>query len=164
MEVWREIRSFPGYLVGDEGHVKNEETGRYMTQLRNQHGVVHVGLTRDRVQYRRSVAVLVANAFVDRLPGREHFDTPINLDGDRSNNRVPNIMWRPRWFAVKYFNQFDNPYKGFTGPIEDTLTGEKFDSSWEAATKYGLLEKDIYLSILNRTYVVPTFQTFRTLD
>ncbi len=164
--VWRDISSFPDYAVSDLGNVKNQVTDRQLNLLRNQRGIVMVGLIREKIQYKRSVTLLVANAFVPRLPGRESFDTPINLDGDRTNNQVSNIMWRPLWFARKYFAQFNNldlilERSNCLGPIQDTITKEVFESSWTAALKFGLLESDIYLSIVNRTYVVPSFQTFR---
>lgn len=141
----------------------NQETGRLLSFLQNQTGNVHVGLIRNKVQYKRSVPLLVANAFVAKPPHRREFDTPINLDGDRYNNRAVNLMWRPRWFARKYFAQFESDVRGIFGPIQDTITKEVFESTWEAAIKFGLLEKDIVLSIMNRTYVVPSFQTFRKI-
>lgn len=163
MEVWRRILEFPGYSVGDEGHVRNDETGRFMALLVNQHGVVSVGLTSNRIQHKRSLALLVAEAFIPRLPQHEAFDTPINLNGDRLDNRVVNLMWRPRWFAVKYFQQFKDPARGFVVPIEEVTTGERFANSWEASTKYGLLDREIMIATMNRTYVWPTYQKFRVL-
>lgn len=164
MECWREVHSFPNYSVSNLGRVRNEETGRLMTLLRNQHGIINVGLTKRKVQYKRSVTCLVANAFVSRPPN-DYFDTPINLDGDRGNNNADNLTWRPRWFAVKYIHQFHpNAPRGFTIPVVEISTGERFDTSWEAAIKYGLLDHEIYLASLNRTYVWPTYQRFRATD
>lgn len=163
-EVWREICSFPGYSVSDLGRVRNNETGRIMALLKNQNGIVNVGLTKDLVQYKRSVAILVATSFVPKLPQhRDAFDTPINLDGDRANNQASNLMWRPRWFAVRYFNQFQTNQRGFTVPVEEITTGEQFETSWEAAIKYGLLDREIFVATLNRTYVWPTYQKFRVI-
>lgn len=159
MEVWRAIDEFPGYSVSDCGRVRNDENGRIMAILMNQHGVANVGLTKGRVQYKRSVALLVATAFMTPHP-QEKFDTPINLDGDRLNNNVENLLWRPRWFAVRYHNQFESPVCGIRQPLQDSKTKEVYDSSWHAAISCGLLDRDIYLSILNRTYVWPTYQFF----
>lgn len=160
MDEWREVREFPGYSVSRDGLVRNDETGRFMTLLRNQGGIINVGLTKNLVQYKRSVTVLVAEAFLPTHP-LESFDTPINLDGDRSNNHVDNLMWRPRWFAVKYFQQFTNGLRGYSVPIIDINSGEQFQTSWEAATKYGLIDREIMIATLNRTYVWPTYQRFR---
>lgn len=162
METWREIRSFPGYSVSDLGRVRNDVTGRLMTLLQNQHGVLQVGLTKNLTQHRRAVAKLVATAFLQEPPAE--FDTPINLDGDRSHNVVENLMWRPRWFAVKYFQQFYENCCSFNYPIEDIKTGDVFETSWHAATTCGLLDREILVATLNRTYVWPTYQIFRKVQ
>lgn len=159
VEVWRAISGFTGYSVSTFGRVRNEWDGRIMTPLVNQQGVVHVGLTKNRVQHKRVVSRLVGEAFIVR-PQLEAFDTLINLDGDRLNNRVDNLLWRPRWFAVKYFSQFRNPNCGIRTPIQDLESGEMFDTSWDAAIKYGLLELDIFKATLNGTPVWPTYQRF----
>lgn len=161
MDVWNTIEEFPGYSISDSGHVRNDETGRNMSVLINQHGVANVGLTKRQVQYKRSIALLVAQAFLPPHP-LESFDTPINLDGDRRNNDVHNLMWRPRWFAIRYHNQFDMPTGcSILRPIEDRNSGEIFETSWHAATSWGLLDREIYVAILNNTYVWPTYQHFR---
>lgn len=164
-EEWREIFSFPGYSVSDAGRIRNDETDRILSLLRNQHGVVHVGLYRSSVQHKRSVIRIVADAFLPPYPNRTHghvtFDTPINLDGDRCNNSVFNLLWRPRWFAIKYYQQFHNDRRGFQVPVVETQSDEWFPTSWHAATKYGLLDREILIATLNRTYVFPTYQTFR---
>lgn len=53
---------------------------------------------------------------------------------------------------------------GINRPIVDVRTHECFDRSWDAAIKYGLIDRDIMLSILNRTVVFPTFQMFQILE
>lgn len=160
--TWIRISKFPGYSVNEEGLVRNDDTGRIMMLSQNQHGVVQVGLMRDRVQYKRGVALLVANAFLDR-PRTPAFDTPINLNGDRTDNHVDNLTWRPRWFAITYHRQFFDEPCGFREPIIDIKTKEVFPTSWEAAIKYGLLDKEILIATLNRTYVWPTYQEFRVI-
>jgi hypothetical protein len=118
---------------------------------------------RDGIQFHRSVPLLVAKAFLD--PESEPFDTPINLDGDRHNNRVENLVWRPRWFAIKYNRQFRYPYENpIHARIIDLKTRELSENSFECACRYGLLEQDLVLSILNRTYVWPTYQEFGILE
>lgn len=160
MEDWREIPSFPGYSVSDMGRIRNDETDRILTLTRNQQGIVLVGLYRSLMQHKRSVVRIVAEAFLPPYPNKA-FDTPINRDGDRSNNDVSNLLWRPRWFAVKYFQQFSNGQRGFDVPVVETKTEEWFPTSWEAATKYGLLDREILVATIGRTYVWPTYQTFR---
>ena len=64
------------------------------------------------------------------------FDTPINLDGDRHNNRVENLTWRPRWFAIKYNQQFRHPYENpIPARIMDLKTGEVSENSFQCAQR-----------------------------
>lgn len=167
METWREIIGFPGYSVSDGGHVKNDYTDRVLAIAENTRGIAIVGLSisRDnrRMQLKRSVALLVANAFVTHARSLR-FDTPINLDGDRFNNRAANLAWRPLWFARKYFQQFKVGPQSFHRPVQELKTGEVFSSPWEAAITYGLLEQDVTYSVMSHTYVVPTYQKFRLLS
>ena len=158
---WRKIRQFAGYSVSSTGTVRNDETGRQMSMLVNQAGVVHVGLTKNRVQYKRSVALLVVNAFLSMFV-YDSFDTPINLNGDRFDNGVSNLMMRPRWYATKYFQQFQIGQHRLY-PIEDVDSGEQFESIWSAATTLGLLQSDILRSIHMGVPVWPTSQFFRQI-
>lgn len=163
-EVWRPIPSFPGYEVSDSGRVLNRMTGRLLALARNQYGNVNVGLSRNRVQHKRSVALLVADIFVPKHPLHgASFDTPIHLNGDSTDNRASNLMWRPKWFAMKYIEQFKEGPSGFSTPIQDEASKEVFPNSWEAAIRYGLLDREILVATMNRTYVWPTYQTFRVL-
>lgn len=160
MERWKAIRDFPGYSVSNAGRVRSDKSGRILSLSVNQYGLVCVGMVRNGIQFHRSVPLLVANAFVPREGGP--FNTPINKDGDRHNNNDWNLVWRPRWFAVKYNHQFKRPYHNpITSPVEDVASGEVWNNSWEAAIYHGLLEEDLVLSILNHTFVWPTYQQFR---
>lgn len=162
MEEWREIKFFPRYSVSDTGRIRNDDTGRILSLHRNQNGIVYVGLVRGSIQHIRSVSLMVARAFLP-LPKLETFDTPINYDGDRENNHVYNLTWRPRWFAVKYFRQFTSNHSTIFVPIVDTETGEEYSCSWEAAIKNGLIDCELVVSIFNKTFVWPTFQRFSIL-
>jgi hypothetical protein len=163
METWREIEGFSGYSVSDFGRVRNDETDHILALMVNQRDIIFVGMSIDGFQYKRSVAILVARAFLPD-PINRHFNTPIHLDGDRWNNAVENLMWRPRWFAVAYMKQFRNHQRGFVIPIQDKKSGEIFATSWDAATKYGLIDEEIRIATLNRTYVWPTYQEFIVLS
>jgi hypothetical protein len=164
VEEWSTIPKFPKYAVSDEGRVRNERSGRIMKLEVNQFNVVTVGLMGEGPkQYRRSVPLLVANAFLPK--DRPMFDTPICMDGDRFNNAVVNLAWRPRWFAIQYNRQFtvDRWGEPIDRPIMDLGTGEVFPNSLEVAKWFGLLERDVVLSILNMTYVWPTYQQFEVV-
>lgn len=162
-DEWKPVKEFPSYSISSHGHVRNDRTGRLMARTLNQQGIVQVGFSDNGYYFKRSVAVLVATAFIPRPFGA--FDTPINLDGDRTNNSVENLMWRPRWFAIMYHKQFHHPYYNrIRRPIMDIKTREISGNSFECAKRYGLLEKDLVLSILNRTVVWPTYQQFQLVE
>lgn len=155
------IEDFPGYAVNPEGVVINFETEREMVLSPTENGDLTVGLMRDGVQHRRSVKGIVARTFVEGQTQR--FDTPILLDGDKHNLNADNIVWRPRWFAWKYANQFSEPYPDwyYRGPI---MSGNmRYHAILEAAMIHGLLCNDIRMSIHNESPVFPTRQVFYSI-
>ena len=156
--MWRQIPEFPNYSVSRLGYIHNDRHDRVVLQYANSRGTAMVGLYKDGVQYKRAVAPMVARLFLSNPP--EDHATPINLDGDRFNNRVENLMWRPLWFARKYHRQFTNEIC-IPVPIEDVDSRKRFENSRKAAVKYGLLENEIRIGIMNRIPVWPTFQFFR---
>lgn len=162
-ELWKVIEFFPEYSVSNYGRVRTNKSKRILALNENQFGLLQVGMMRDGEQKHRSVPLLVAKAFLPDSVGA--FDTPINLDGDRHNNHVVNLAWRPRWFAIRYNQQFRYPQENrIMAPVVDLKTGEISENSFECAKKYGLLEKDLIFAILNRTYVWPTYQEFGIVE
>lgn len=154
------IEDFPDYCVTERGEVINIRTNRTLTLSPTQHGDLTVGLMKDGWQYRRSVKVLVARAFVEGET--DIFDTPIQLDGDKRNLHASNIMWRPRWFAWKYHKQFDIPYPDwfYAGPIMDITSNQRYHCIFEAAIGNGLLCEEIHLSLKTSKFTFPTAQIF----
>jgi len=155
-ETWLNIYGFENYAVSDMGRIINTVTDLIKTPTMNQQGIPSVLFVKDRIQHRRSVAVLVAEAFLEPHMNK-WFDTPTNINGDRLDNCVDNLMWRPRWFAVKYHQQMKNgPRTNYSSrPIMDEDTEEIYSSQWEAATKLGLLEGDIVVAVFNKEAVFP---------
>lgn len=162
-EEWTSIREFPGYTISSEGRVCNEKSGQIMALTRNQRGILIVGMMKNLLQHKRSVAVLVAKAFLPRSTNLA-FDTPIHVDGDKSNVSVTNLAWRPNWFARKYHLQFETSPRGFSVPVIDVKTREIYPNSWEAAVKNGLLEIDVVNAISHNTVAWPTFQKFELYE
>ena len=163
MEQWESLDTmgFPGYAVSDEGAVKNERTDNLLKLSANQYGVVRVGLMKreEGVQKTMSLTRLVANMFVTGKSAQ--FNTPINLNGDRDDNRAKNLVWRPRWFAVKFFHQFEESKTPlFRTKIYDVETSEEYEDSRQAACKHGLLEEDVMKSVVNGSPCFPTWQRF----
>jgi hypothetical protein len=174
-EVRRVIPDFPRYEITNYGRVFNIDTGREMVLTRNQAGIVMVGLMTDvdysidghvshtYEQRTRSVKSLVAREFVQGETDK--FNTPIQLDGNRDNLHASNIVWRPRWFAIRYTRQMYNLEDWFyNGPIRDITNDVKYDNYLQAAITNGLLCKDIRRCILNRKAVFPTGDHYRFLN
>jgi hypothetical protein len=161
MERWLEIVEFPGYSISNFGRVRNDRTGRIMVMVRNQAGVLMVGLVQDGIQYKRAIAKLVADRF---LPHNtlETFDTPMHLDGDRENCAASNLVWRPRWYVLKYQQQFESYRQPYVDQkIRDETNDVLYANSWEAAIANGLREYEVAKSVYENTTAWPTYQTFR---
>jgi hypothetical protein len=163
MEEWRPIHEFYGYEASDQGRILNARSGRIMAQTENQKGILMVGLMRGGLQHKRTVSHLVANAYLESAE-HEAFDSIINLDGDRYNNFASNLMWRPRWFAMRYNQQFRSYVYGYGQTIMDVDSEEGFDNIWAAVVKYGLLATEVSRSLDNQSLVWPTKQRFIRLD
>lgn len=159
--TWHELEEFPDYAINEEGEVVNMKTGCSRKPAINQQGILRVGLYKGRVLCTRSIAVLVANAFLEP-PRSESFDTPIHLDGDRQNCRASNLMWRPRWFAIRYHKQFrlEAFYQG-TRQIYDETNGETYDNLKHACTSLGLYHHDVIDSYHMGNPVFPDWHTFK---
>lgn len=173
------IAGFPAYDITNHGRVLNLRTRREMVLSPTMNGDLTVGLTKEGHQYRYSVKGLVAKAFVNEgylgAMGVMHrafvsdetdlFNTPVLLDGDKHNLYFENIVWRPRWFAWRYTNQFSDmiPWYKF-GPIREVGTDTVYESYLSAAMENGILCVDIRESIYNSRLIFPTWQKFEYTD
>lgn len=147
-EQWLHIEDFPGYMVSDWGNVRTPD-GRQLVKSPVQYNIPTVGLRLpdESRTMRRAVPLLVAKAFLEE-PEREDFDTPIHLDGNRENARADNLVWRPRWFAIKFHkDRRSNKVPEVPWRIICVENGETFASIREASTYYGLLDSDIFLCL-----------------
>lgn len=167
IDNWQPIQDFPGYSINPLGQVRRDSSGRILAPRFNQYGVPYVGLMRGWEQCSRSLPRLVAQTFSPQT--NDIFDTPIQLDGDRANCRIDNLMWRPRWYAVLYNRQFDGDR--YSHPIEvplrvasDEEPNVTFPNSLTAACAFGLLEREVVLSVLNRIPAWPTYQYFELVE
>jgi len=162
-EEWRAIDGFPLFEVSNLGQVRNRKTGHIKVPQVNQDGCANVLLVARGVQSRRSIAVMVAEAFLEDPPAAWNA-TPIHLNGDRMNCSVENLEWRPRWFAIRYHQQFHRGIaRGFRGGVQHIETGEIFEDVRDAAQKYGMLVEDVIVSAHSSTPVFPSWQRFQLL-
>jgi hypothetical protein len=159
-EDWRDIPGFPKYQVSSLGRVLNKNSVRILQPSKNQEGHLKVNLMRDGEACTRTVNHLVAKAFLPKPPRRD-FISVIHLDGDKSNCRATNLAWRPRYFAIKYHQQFETRmFHESRIPITDVQTGVRYPTAQAAVVQHGLLLSDIVLSMHERTVVWPTYQEF----
>ena len=166
-DEWVPIPGFPKYSLNSLGQVQHNRTGRLIRPQLNRTGGVYVVLMRESFQhYSRSLPLLVAKAFIPQdLEHLEYFDTPIHLDGDKMNCAVDNLMWRPRWFSIKFHNQFRMYSEALINtPLRQLVDGKVFRDSRVLASLYGLLERDILESIYNSAPVWPTWQRFELAE
>lgn len=163
-DEWRPINGFPDYLVSPQGMILSHKTDHILSGSRTQQGHVKVNLYKKGVLFTRNVNHLVARAYLDR-PQRSDFTSVIHLDGDKTNLAALNLMWRPRYFAVKYHLQFEyDYYHRASVAIKDIKTGEVYSRIQKAVVQHGLLLQDILISMHNRTFVWPTYQEFTRIE
>lgn len=161
MTDWEPAPHFPGYSVSSDGRVRNDVRGREMRLSINQYGTVKVGLTQDGARVTVQVADLVAETFLPDPP--PNFDTVVHLNGDKSDCRADNLVWRPRWFAMKYHRAVRSEEDRVCALFEELGTGEMFESVEEAGRRYGLLPSDIRQDLRDQHAFLPEGQKFRYL-
>ena len=155
-EMWRNL-SFMGYSnyeVSSYGRVQNVGRQKLLQSNPNQHGIQHVGLY-DGSGKRRNTSVgrLVALAFLP-IPDEPHFDTVVHKDGNLKNNDVINLEWRPKWFAIKYHQEYHDIIFYPKHPVMEHSTGMLFDKGRDAATYFCLFEKEVHRAC--QTGITPT--------
>lgn len=158
-EVWEVIPGYLNYSISSDGRVRNDYRGRVVKTSLTARGDVKVGLMLGGSQKTKLVSKIVAEVFVDGKT--ELFDTPIHLDGNKQNNNINNLVWRPHWFAWKYTKQFEHAhrYEGI-GPLVDRNTGMVYDDILEAATTNGLLFYEVSMAVVNKVMVFPSWHIF----
>jgi hypothetical protein len=158
-EVWQAIEDFPGYFVSTHGRVKKEPDGDILALKRNQTDCVFVSLNRDGRQHQRALSKLVGDAFLQH--NAEIHNTPMHKDLDRSNNRLDNLVWRPRWYVHRYNILMTKQWFWFTNrPIRELATGLCFDNPQDAAFHFGLLVTHINKGLDSGEPVWPNNQVF----
>lgn len=160
-EKWEYLEEFPEYCISNYGEIYQAKNMAFKRTYMTRQGVVAATLYRDGRQFARSVALLVAKTFV--TPLQPIFQTPIHLDGDKTNCRADNLVWRSRPFAIAYHRQFSLDTFSSSWPIKEVETDEVFEYPSVAATRYGLIRAHLIISAHERMPVWPTGQLFETL-
>lgn len=120
-EHFEEIYDYPKYWVSNRGYILNTQTKRILKPGYSKiGGWALVNLTDRGSQKTFNLASLVAEAF---LPTPVDPNTSLlHVDADRTNNAASNLVWKPRWFVVKYIKEMSRPYpwRPTTFKTEDT--------------------------------------------
>lgn len=162
-EQWREIAAFPQYRVSNLGNVQNVKTERILHPSITPQGHLKINLLKDGVKHTRQVNQLVGQLFLD-APQREDFISTIHLDGRKKNCQADNLLWRPRFFAIRYHMQFETPlWKRLRVPVVELKEQREYKTAQEAAMANGLVLTELLHAAYNKTFVWPTYQQFRTL-
>lgn len=159
-EEWVEIEGFPRYMISSEGRIYNRITNRYMSSSINNYGHPKISLLAENGRHTRSVAFLVAKAFLKKM--NPLCDRIIYLNGDLTDVRAANLAWRPRWFGWKYSRQLKTHQPAYYRnlPVVNLETGSEYPNIVEAGMAEGLLYDQIWRSTYSGEPVFPTGSTW----
>lgn len=154
-EEWADIEGFPRYMVSTEGRIFNKISNRNMRSSSTNYGHPKISLLTDNGRHTRSVAFIVAKAFLDKP--NILCDRVIYLNGDLTDFRAENLAWRPRWFGWKYSRQLKTQQPAYYRnlPVVNVSTGVRYENITEAGMSEGLLFDQIWHSTYTNNPVFP---------
>lgn len=147
-EEWRIVKDFPKYEVSNFGHVRKIGKTTPLSPKKAKGDAWFVKLSRDGIPYSKTLKTLVSEAFVPKPEGHDPnvFDTPVLCALTTDDVRADKIVWRPRWFAIKYRRMInDLPYY-WDMAVLNLNTGNQHASILTASLRDGVLMSDIYRS------------------
>jgi len=110
-ENWKQVEDYENYEVSDLGNVRNNKTGRILRSFLNKVGYVTATLCKNSKPRHFKVHRLVANAFLDRVDGKDEID---HINNIKTDNRVENLRWVTRSENNRNCKK-KNSSTGFTG-------------------------------------------------
>jgi hypothetical protein len=89
-EIFRPIKKYENYRIGNFGNVMNVNTGRILKSCISTTGYKHVNLSQNSKIKLLTIHRLVALAFIPNLENKPHID---HINNDKLNNNVNNLRW-----------------------------------------------------------------------
>ena len=148
MEVWEDIRGFPGYQVSNSGRIRSfidhkgnvDDAPHDITILvNNRTGYAFVHLYSGDSYKNKYVHRLVAEAFCNRFHDKNEVN---HIDGDKLNNDYKNLEWCNRSENIAHafrtgLKNANMTAKAHSIPIKVVETGETFDSITDCSRVVG---------------------------
>ena len=160
MEIYKKIKGFERYSVSNLGNVRNDISGKILSQRKASNGYLRVNLRTGKISYEKPTVVhvhrLVAETFLPTISGKNYVN---HIDGNKENNRAQNLEWcTPQENSEHAYktnpdyrkNCNDNIIKAQNAcrkKIIRLLNGtveESYNSKAEAAKSLGVNEKTVY--------------------
>ena len=140
MEIWKETKDNPNYLVSNTGRVRRRGS-KVDHSVRDLKGFLATDLYKDNSRSTKRVHRLVAEAFIPNPDGKPEVN---HIDGNKHNNRVSNLEWvtskencRHAWdkgimTPSRGMSGKNNPNAGRKSrPFKIVETGEVFDTLYD---------------------------------
>lgn len=157
-EKWKVTKEFDGYEVSTSGRVRNKKTRMVVREQYDGRGRPFVELSMNSYRYRRSVARLVAENFIEEPRGRR---LVLHRDGNRQNNYLDNLYYKQEKHESKYKlgkinrvvdedgnERYETVRRGLKVWVVDT--NYVYDTIEECAEDLGLSQKEVATAISNK--------------
>lgn len=98
-EIWKDVVGYEGlYQVSNLGRVRSLDRiinhrklkGKILSQAYDTKGYLFVNLSKNNVAKPKRVHRLIANAFIEKINGKDYID---HINGIRDDNRIENLRW-----------------------------------------------------------------------
>lgn len=91
MEIFKDIKGYPGYQISNQGRIWSTKTNRYLSPFHNNKGYLMINIKAANGKRKGElIHRLVALAFIDNPEGKPEVN---HINHIRDDNRVENLEW-----------------------------------------------------------------------